>query len=359
MKIAQVASLWAPVPPPKYGGSELIVSSVTEELVRRGHEVTLFASGDSITKAKLKSVVDNALGPDVESGQMKPDMVIKYELLNTFEAFLSAKSFDIIHSHSHYLGAAFSQFVSTPTVHTLHSYPRGAESEIMKQAKTNFCSISNRFQEVAPEVSYVATVYNGIDVNSFTYSENPENRMVVIGRMYPKKGIVEAMKVAIKSDYPLHIATPLPKNKQEGWVADRVYLEEKVKPLMSKSQITHVGEISQEQKSSFMNARALLFPISWEEPFGLVMVEAMACGTPVIAFGIGSVPEIIKDGKNGFIVPQGDLDAMVEAVKKLLTMDPKSYRQMRQECRRTVEKRFSVPKMVDGYVKLYNSLLEG
>jgi glycosyltransferase involved in cell wall biosynthesis len=357
MKIAQVASLWSSVPPKKYGGSELIVSTLTDELVRRGHKVTLFASGDSKTIAHLAAVTEKSLGPGVEMGKYGPDFVIKYEFLNNITAFSRAKEFDLIHCHSHYLGAGLAKFTNTPTVHTLHSYPKKAELDIMKLVKTNYCAISDQFRRIIPEIDYVATVYNGIPIEDFKYVESPYQHLVSIGRLSPKKGIAEAIQVAIRAKRALKIATPVPRKGVASWMTDLQYYQSRVKPFLRVGHIDHVGEISHSQKSSFYNAKALLFPIDWEEPFGLVVVEAMACGTPVIAFRRGAVAEIVEDGKTGLIVEPGNLDAMVEAVRRLYSMSENEYLAMRKAARSRVERYFTVQRMTDRYEQLYEKIL--
>ncbi|MCX6806606.1 MAG: glycosyltransferase family 4 protein [Candidatus Berkelbacteria bacterium] len=359
MRIAQVAPLWNSVPPKGYGGTELIVSNITNELSRRGHKVTLFASKDSKTQADISSVIDKSLGESVEKGEIGPDTVIKYEVLNNLIAFLNAEKFDLIHCHSHYLGAAFAFFVNTPSVHTLHSYPRGAELEIMRKTKTVYCSISNKFREFTPGLEYVATVYNGIDLSRLPFRSEYQDNLITSGRLSPKKGFHDAILVAIKNRKKLKIGGPLPKSGygKDSWLADEEYYIKKIKPFLKTQYIEHVGEIHQDQKDKFMTAKAFLLPIHWEEPFGLVMIEAMACGTPVVAFRRGSVPEIVIDGKTGFIVKPNDINAMAKAVKRIYSMPENEYQAMRKACREHVEKNFTVEKMVDGYEKVYEEVL--
>jgi glycosyltransferase involved in cell wall biosynthesis len=375
MKILQIAPLWASVPPKKYGGAELIVSNLCEELYRRGHRVTLYASGDSQTKAELVTVVKESLGQKVKLGEIGADEVIKSELMSNFLAFLEAEKFDIVHSHSSFLGAAYANFINKPCVITLHAYPKESELIIMEKSKAKFISISNSYKKVVSSLGYIDTVYNGSDIAQYKFDNKGGEDLVAIGRMSAKKGLGEAVKVAIEANVGLRIAGPAPKlsdgNKNKDWLVDEKYFKEEINPYIGKGKINHVGEISDGQKSDFFKAKATLFPISWEEPFGLVMTESMACGTPVIAFAMGSVPEIIKDGKTGYIVnisednKRGDwiikrtgVEGLVEAVRVIKDLPEKKYIEMRQNCRRHVEENFTIEKMVDGYEEVYKKVIQ-
>ncbi len=356
LKIAQLVPPWISVPPKKYGGTELIVSHLTEELIKRGHQVTLFASGDSITRAKLISVCPKAL-----YGVGIPWTDAFWPLLHTSTAFEKAKNFDIIHNHFHYFGLSFSSLVKTPVVTTYHGDFATAEKnpakyQILEKFKRNyFISISNlqrKFTKV--NLNFIATVYNGINLKEFKFNNKSQNYLVWLGRITEKKGIIEAIRAAKKIKLPLKIAAKIDKN----YLPDVKFYEEKVKPLIDGKQIQYLGEVTGSVRNELLrNALALLNPIKWNEPFGLVMPEAMACGTPVVAFNRGSVPEIVKDGKTGFVVSQFDkkkkinIKGLVEAIKKVDQID-------RKECRRRVEENFTVEKMVDGYEEVYYKIVK-
>jgi len=359
LKIAQLAPPWLAVPPKKYGGTELIVSHLTEELTKRGHNVTLFASADSKTRAKLVSSFPKAL---YWKGTSWHDL---YGLLfHTLTCFEKAENFDIIHNHSAYLGLCFSQFTKTKVVTTYHGslHPtikeKGAKYKILKKFKNSyFVSISNSQRKTKDlKLNFVATVYNGIDVKKFDFNESPKKHLIWMGRITPKKGVLESIEIAKKLKLPLKIAAKIDKN----WPPDVEFYEKRVKPLIDGKKIRYIGEIGgYKNKSNFLkNALALLNPIKWEEPFGLVMTEAMACGTPVIAFGRGSVPEVIKNGKTGFICKPNDINSMIRAVKKIYQMPTEKYIKMRHNCRKHVEENFTAEKMVNEYEKVYYKILK-
>lgn len=356
LKIAQIVPPWLSVPPKKYGGTELIASHLTEELIKRGHKVTLFASGDSVTKAGLISTCPKSL---YEQGIPWTDAF--YPLLHASVAFEKAENFDIIHNHFHYFGLAFSSLVKTPVVTTYHgdfatAEKNPAKRQILERTKKNyFVSISDsqrKFTKV--NLNFVATVYNGIDLSKFEFGAKSQNYLVWLGRITEKKGLVEAIRAAKKAKIVLKIAAKVDKNH----LPDVEFYEKKVKPLIDGKQIQYLGEVNSIRRNSLLkNSLALLNPIKWNEPFGLVMPEAMACGTPVIAFRNGSVPEIIKDGKTGFVVSQFDekgklnIKGLVESIKKINQID-------RRECRRQAEENFTVKKMVDGYEEVYYKILK-
>lgn len=373
MKIAQIAPVWKQVPPIKYGGTELIVSSLTEELVKRGHSVTLFASGDSQTKAKLSSVTKKSISSYIFENKAYNKLAVEYDIYNNLMAFLNQNKFDLIHSHSSYIGAAFAAFSNKPVIHTLHTNLKEPEIEIMSKSNNNFiCSISDNFQTVNKGIKYCDTVYNGINISKLKFHEiNLNNCIISVGKFIPRKGFSEAIKVAINTNKRLRLAGPIVEknNNIEKWYFDIDYFRIEIAPFVKKN-IEIVGEISQTEKSDFMNEKVFLMPISWEEPFGLVMVEAMACGTPVIAFAKGSVPEIVKDGKTGFIVNLSEKDkrgnwiikktgiaGLTEAVKRIYSMPENEYRKMRLECRKHVEENFTIEKMVDNYERVYKEVI--
>ncbi len=346
MKIAQIAPLWTKVPPPKYGGIELIVYLLTEELIKRGHEVTLFASEDSETSGKLVSVWGkNLFDEGVAMTDQKPN------LLNISEAIRRSEEFDIIHSNFDVYEQFFIPFSKCPVVTTLHNTIKGNMENITRfpifnhYKDHNFVSLSYRQREQAPKgMNFVGNVYNGIPMEEFSYNPSPEDHFIWIGRFSPIKGAHEAIKVALKADIKLKIASGKPHTPVE-----KEYFEEKVKPYIDNDKIEFIGEISREEKSEFFGkARGLLNPISWSEPFGLVMAESMACGTPVISFDSGAAPEVVEDGKTGFIVK--GLEEMEQAIKKINEIS-------RESCRKRVEENFTVEKMVDRYESLYSKII--
>lgn len=340
MKIAQISPLWERVPPFRYGGIELIVYLLTDELVRRGYEVTLFASGDSITKAKLYSVHDQALRLD--SKIKEPAM---YEQMMLAEVYQNAHHFDIIHSHIGYLALPYCNFVKTPTVHTMHGiFTPDNEKIYRRYAWQPFISISESQREPRLGLNYIHTVYNGIDTTAYTFNPEPAQPtyLAFVGRFSPEKGVLEAIKIARDAGLPLKMAGKID-------AVDRDYYHEKVKPQIDGEQIQYLGEVSHEQKVELLGgAAATLFPITWREPFGLVMIESMATGTPVIGMALGSVPEVIAHGKTGYVCHS--FEEMVKVIPDAMELD-------RNTCREYVVSRFSIQSMTDEYEKAYKMVL--
>ncbi|MCL1474699.1 glycosyltransferase family 4 protein [Argonema antarcticum] len=340
MRIAQIAPLWERVPPPAYGGIELVVGLLTDELVRRGHEVTLFASGDSITLAKLESVHPRAirLDPTVKEYGI-------YEMLELSWVYERASEFDIIHSHMGCAALPYASLVKTPTVHTLHGvFTPDNEKMFMHARRQPYVSISNAQREARLNLNCVATVYNGIDVSTYEFRERPDNPpyLAFLGRLSPEKGPHLAIEIAKRSGWHLKMAGKVD-------LVDREYFEREIKPHIDGKQIEYLGEANHAQKSVLMGgAVATLFPITWREPFGLVMIESMATGTPVIAMKMGSTPEIIAHGKSGFLCET--VEECVAALAKIGELD-------RYACREHVIANFSAQKMTDGYEEVYQQLV--
>ena len=346
LRIAQIAPLWIRVPPEKYGGVEQVVYNLSEELVKRGHKVTLFASGDSKTSAKLKSIKYNPL---VKSGIPWTDNI--YNLMNISTVLEKADQFDIIHSHVYLYDLFFSKLLKKPFVFTIHNplYYSNNRKDMLKVFKkyssANFVTVSRSQRKSCPfNLSNATTIYNGININRLNFNEKPGDHFIWIARMDKFKGIESAIRAARGIGAKLILAGRIDDEKRD-------YFNEKVKPLIKESKgVRFIGEVSSREKSKFFGeAKALLYPIDWEEPFGLVVAEAMACGTPVIAYKRGAVSEIVKDGKTGFVVK--NLEEMKMAMKKIDEIS-------RKACRKRVENMFSVEKMVDGYEKLYARLLK-
>lgn len=341
MRIAQIAPLWERVPPPTYGGTELVASLLTDELVRRGHEVILFASGDSMTLAELEAVHPRALRLD--------DSVTEYgiyEMLQLSTVYDRADEFDVIHSHMGCSALPYAKLVKTPTVHTMHGIFTPDNERMFTHAKRQpFVSISHSQREPRLELNCVATVYNGIDTDSYTFYPQPSDPpyLVFLGRLSPEKGTHLAIEIAKRTGWHLKIAGKIDP-------VDVEYYETALKPHIDGTQIEYLGEANHQQKNALMgNAVATLFPITWREPFGLVMVESMASGTPVIAMELGSTSEVIAHGKTGFLCHS--VDEFVAALDQVPAID-------RRACREHVVDHFSVQRMVDGYEAVYQQLVD-
>lgn len=341
MRIAQVSPLYECVPPRRYGGTERVVAHLCDELVRRGHAVTLFASGDSHTQAELVAAVPRAL-------RLDPDRLdpIAAHTLALAQVFERAEEFDVIHCHVDYLAFPYARLVRTPTVHTLHgrldlpSLPplfrhfRGVPMVSISEAQ--------RQPLDGLGVRWMATVHHGVPLEEYPFSPSSDGYLAFLGRISPEKRPDLAIEVARRTGLPLKIAAKVD-------VLDREYFEQKIAPLLDHPLIEFVGEIGQDQKPSFLGgARALLFPVDWPEPFGLAMIEAMACGTPVIARPCGSVPEVIVPGKTGLIADT--LEELVDAAERVDSIP-------RAACRREAEERFTVERMALDYEAVYRRLL--
>jgi len=338
MRIAQIAPLWIPVPPLTYGGTELVVSLITEELVKRGHKVTLFSTGDSKTSANLVPIWPKSLW---RANLATPHAV--YSLL--FNELLKRQDeFDIIHDHCEFYSAPFSKFLKVPVVSTIH-HPVFEEMIILfkKFPNINYVAISKSQRKTAPGINFVKTIYNGIPVERYTFEEKPKDYLLWLSKITPEKGISEAIEVAEQTGEKLIIAGIIPKAQQD-------YFDYRIRPRIDGKQIQFVGAANFERKVElFKDAKALLYPIKRTEPFGLVVVESMACGTPVIAYNEGSMPELIKDGKTGFLVK--NKEEMVKAVSKIGSIN-------RRVCRKYVKRKFCLEKMVNKYEALYYKILK-
>ncbi len=336
MKIAQIAPVWYPIPPTGYGGIELVVSLLTEGLVKNGHEVTIFASGDSHTTANLTSVFDEA--PSSKIGQVYP------ELYHCFQAYNIHEKFDLIHDHSGQIGPVIGSFISTPVHFTLHGPATDNALKLFGglDKKVSFNSISEYQRNCFKGVNIIDTVYNAIDINQYPFNEDAEDYLLFLGRMSKEKGAHIAVKIANQLSMKLIMVTKI--NEPH----ERKYFVEAVQPLIREN-VLILGEIDRKRKAElYGKAYCTLFPIQWPEPFGLVMVESMATGTPVVATRNGATPEVIEDKETGFIVD--DIDEMIEAVKKVEKID-------RNKCRQLVKQRFTSDIMVEEYEKLYQKII--
>jgi len=341
LRIAQVAPLYERVPPLRYGGTERIVGYLCDGLAERGHEVTLFASGDSATAATLVPATDRALRLDPDAGDP-----IAPHLLEIGQVLDRADEFDIIHCHVDVLAFPFSRLVSRPTVHTLHGR---LDLPYMRPIYRYFhdlslVSISDAQREPLRELDmrWIRTVYHGLPLADFPFSPRGGRYLAFLGRIAPEKRPDLAIAVATRAGVPLKIAAKVDP-------VDRGYFEREICPLLDDPLIEFVGEVGDDDRARFLgDALALLFPIDWPEPFGLVMIESLACGTPVIARPCGSVREVISPGRTGLIGES--VDDLVTAVKRVDGLD-------RLECRREAEKRFSVERMVSDYEATFARLL--
>jgi glycosyltransferase involved in cell wall biosynthesis len=340
MRIAQVAPLIESVPPKAYGGTERVVSYLTEALVRMGHEVTLFASGDSRTCARLVPVVDRAL----RLNPSRPDSVIWHTLMvDRVRELCSA--FDVIHFHIDTVHLPVAVHCATPSLSTLHGR---LDLPDLKPLYRRFrphplVSISDSQRQPLAGANWVRTVHHGLPRDLYRFHARPDNYFAFVGRISPEKRCDRAIEIAIACNTPLRIAAKVDD-------ADRQYFDEVIEPMLDHPLVTFVGEIGDGEKDDFIgNAKAFLMPIDWPEPFGLVLIEALACGTPVIAYGHGSVPELLDDGRTGFIVH--DQQRAIEAARRIDAID-------RRVCRETFERRFTDETMASNYIAIYRQLIE-
>ena len=339
LRVAILAPVWFQVPPPGYGGIEWIVALLADGLAELGHNVTLFASGDSHTKAQLSFVFEHA--PSHLIGQSL------VELEHSLACYERAGEFDIVNDHSGLLAATLSAGVSTPVLHTVHG-PLDAEAGMVYEQIARFApelgliSLSLNQRVPRPNLPWVATIPNALDLSLYPCKPHIGDYLLFIGRMSPDKGAHRAIAVAMETGLPLKLAG----KKREA--AERRYFDELVAPHLGRD-IEYLGEVTHGQKVELLqDAMVTLFPIEWEEPFGLVMIEAMACGTPVIAFNRGSAPEIVEDGLTGFVVE--DVNGAIGAVDRLGHLS-------REKVRRRFEERFTARRMAQDYLSAYRSLM--
>ncbi|WP_430933111.1 glycosyltransferase family 4 protein [Saccharicrinis sp. 156] len=336
MKIAILAPIAWRTPPLKYGPWEQVASNITEGLVDKGMDVTLFATGDSNTKGKLSSVCEHAYAEDTT---IDPKVA---ECLHISQLMEQANQFDIIHNNYDFLPLSYSRLIKTPIVTTIHGFSSPKIIPVFKKynSTSHYVSISDSNRN--PDLNYEATVYNGININEFIFSGEPDDYLLFFGRIHRDKGTYEAIEIAKKTKRKLVIS---------GFIQDQEYFNQKVKPYINDEDIVYVGNSGPKQRLKLLSqACALLHPISFQEPFGLSVVEAMACGTPVIAFNKGSMPELILHEKTGFLV--SNIDQAIEAISHIQHIN-------RNECTKWVTSMFSRQKMTEGYLKVYRKILHG
>jgi len=335
MNIAMLSPIAWRTPPRHYGPWENVASLLTEGLVARGNDVTLFATADSQTSAKLHAVCskgyeeDNSLIPKV------------WESLHISELFDHAGEFDIIHNHFDFLPLTYSGLTSTPVVTTIHGFSSSGILPVYRKYNKKAFYVSISDADRAPDLDYIKTIHHGIDISQFVFQPEPEDYLLFFGRFHHDKGAKEAIEIASACRRKLVMA---------GIIQDEDYFKKHVKPFIDDRHVIYVGSVGPEKRNNLMGkAAALLHPINFNEPFGLSVIESMACGTPVIAINRGSMSELIQDGKNGFLV--SSTDEAIKAVERVNRID-------RMYCRKTVENNFTVDRMVEKYIDVYEQLLE-
>lgn len=334
MKIAILSPIAWRTPPVKYGPWEQVASNIAEGLVKTGIDVTLFATGNSSTKGKLEYVSETAYAEDTD---LDPKV---WECLHISNLMEQAKDFDLIHNHFDFLPLSYSRLIKTPMLTTIHGFSSPKILEVYKKYNRTSFYVSISDSDRSSELSYAATVYNGINTSAFTFQPEPKEYLLFFGRIHPEKGTHEAIQIAKQSGRTLIIS---------GLIQHQEYFDTKVKPFINNNDIIYAGNSGSEERDKLMGAAyALLHPISFKEPFGLSVAEAMMCGTPVIAFNLGSMPELIFDGKTGFLV--NTIDEAVEAVKNTMSID-------RKYCHEWAFSKFSREKMTEKYLEVYQKIL--
>ncbi|HEY4660645.1 MAG TPA: glycosyltransferase family 4 protein [Terriglobales bacterium] len=339
MRIAQVAPLYESVPPKLYGGTERVVSWLTEELVRLGHDVTVFASGDSLTRARL-------IPSCRESLRLSPESIdhLAHHFVQMEQVLRHKEEFDLIHFHLDYLHYPISRRERYVHLTTLHGRLDIPDLVPLYEVYNDIpvVSISDSQRDPLPHLNWQGTVYHGMPIDSYTFNRKGGNYLAFLGRTSPEKGLDRAIEIARAAGMPLKIAAKVDKSDQE-------YFETVIQPLLGSGDVEFIGEIGYPEKGEFLgNAAAFLFPIAWPEPFGIVMIEAMACGTPVIAYPFGSVPEVVEDGISGYLV--SDIPAAVKAVKEIGKID-------RKKVRKHFENNFTADRMALDYLKIYERMV--
>lgn len=339
MNIAQVSPLFESVPPKLYGGTERVVGYLTDSLVAMGHHVTLFASGDSHTTARLVNVVPRALRLENHQDEYA------HHILQLQMVIELAEQFDIIHFHTDYWHYPVSKLLRYNHLTTLHGRLSIPELPDLykKFSDMPVVSISYSQREPLPQINWVGNVYHGLPDNLYSPGEGKGDYALFIGRISPEKRLDRAIEIAAKAEVPLKVAAKVDK-------LDKTYFEKEILHLLAQPHVEFIGEVGEEQKNELIgNAKAVLFPIDWAEPFGMVLIESLACGTPVIAYGMGSVPEILEQGKSGFIVKS--IEEAVLALKNIHQIN-------RSDCRKAFMERFLAKRMAEDYVALYQKIID-
>ncbi len=335
MKIAMLSPISWRTPPRHYGPWENIVSLLTEQLVTMGIEVTLFATGDSITAGKLVSVCEHPYSED-------PSIDAKvWECLHISELFKHADEFDLIHNHYDFLPLTYSSFTQTPVLTTIHGFSSEAILPVYKKYNDSSYYVAISEADKSAELDYISTIHHGIDLNQFSFQQQAGDYLLFLGRIHPDKGVIDAIEVAAKTGKRLIIA---------GIIQDEDYFKQQIEPRIDGTNVEYIGSVGPEKRQAIMGgALAMLHLIHFDEPFGLSVVESLACGTPVIAYNRGSMPELIQHACTGFLV--NNLEAAVQAVDEIKSLD-------RKDCRQDVEQRFTSQRMAHEYVGVYHQVLE-
>ena len=334
MKIAILSPIAWRTPPKKYGPWEQVASNIAEGMVEEGIDVTLFATGDSITKGKLMSVCEH---PYAENAEVDPKVE---ECLHISLLMEQAARFDLIHNHFDFLPLSYSRLIKTPMLTTIHGFSSPKILPVYKKYNNTGYYVSISHSDRSPELDYTATVYNGINIKEFIFRAESEDYLLFFGRIHPEKGVYESIQISKKSKRKLIIS---------GLIQDQAYFDQMVKPFINEHDIVYVGNSGPDERNKLLGgAFALLHPISFEEPFGLSVVEAMLCGTPVIAFNRGAMPELILDRKTGYLV--NSIEEALEAVTHIKMID-------RNYCREWAISKFSQQKMIEGYLEVYKKIL--
>jgi len=353
LRIGQISPMNLPVPPKKYGGTEKIIYWLCQEFHKRGHKVFLFGTGNSKVNCKIIPIIKKGLW------EMKKKNSSDY--YNVEMAIVAKKArelkLDILHDHLGPASLPLTGLLDIPIIHTLH-VPLKEKSRIWAYNKLNskLISISNNQRKPAPKLNYLATIYNGIDTNSFAFNPKPENHFIWVGELSPRKGILEVIQIAKKAKIKLLIIGRIPPKRQQ--LKDYKFFKKYVEKELNKGNVRYLGEFTRKDiVKYYQNAKAFIYPLQWEEPFGLTMIESMACGTPVIAFKRGSVPEVVKNEKTGFVIKPTNKNGkpnyrdFILAIKKVDQID-------RKDCRKWVEENFSIKRMIDDYERLYYRILK-
>jgi glycosyltransferase involved in cell wall biosynthesis len=335
MEIAMLSPIAWRTPPRHYGPWESVASLLTEGLVARGHDVTLFATADSQTSGTLHAVCPRGYEED---RTLIPKV---WECLHISELFEHADAYDLIHNHFDFLPLTYTGLTTTPVVTTIHGFSSSGILPVYKKynGKTFYVSISDA--DRTPDLDYIKTIHHGIDIKQFDFQPAPDDYLLFFGRIHPDKGTREALDIARACRKKLILA---------GIIQDRAYYDRSVAPHIDNDQVVYIGSVGPADRNQLLGkACALLHPILFNEPFGLSVIESMACGTPVIAFRKGAMPELIENGKSGFLV--GNVDEAIEAVARIEAID-------RADCRRRVEGHFTIDRMLDDYIQVYETVLE-
>ncbi len=335
MHIAMLSPIAWRTPPRHYGPWESVASMLTEGLVARGHDVTLFATADSQTTGTLHAVCPRGYEED---RSLIPKV---WECLHIAALFEHAEAYDVIHNHFDFLPLTYSSMTTTPVVTTIHGFSSPGILPVYKKYNGSSFYVSISDADRSPDLDYIQTIHHGIDIRQFDYQPVPDDYLLFFGRFHHDKGAREAIEIASACNKKLIMA---------GIIQDHAYYDQYVVPRIDNDRVVYIGSVGPVERNRLLGkACALLHPIQFDEPFGLSIVESMACGTPVIAFDRGSMPELIENGKSGFLV--GDVNEAVEAVARIKEID-------RAACRRHVERRFTVDRMIDAYIHVYETILQ-